>query len=131
MGNKLPYKLVRDSVEKLWNTKLKSMALDQDMFFSINSDNEWLATLEHGSIFITAKLFTIKLWFVQVEDDKRNVKKIPICVNLYYVSIALWFDHGIAFVASRLGKSWYLDNATVGWKRLNSIRVCIESENRY
>lgn len=66
-----------------------------------------------------------------MEDEKRNVKKIPIWVNFYNVSKALLSDEGIAFVASRLGKPWCLDNATVGRERLNFMRVCVEVKTEF
>lgn len=47
VGGKLSYNMVQATVEKQWNTKLKSMAPDQELFFfKFNSKDEIQVAIE-------------------------------------------------------------------------------------
>lgn len=124
VGGKLPFHLVHDMIEKQWRTKLKSMSLHHDFFFKFNTREERQIALEQYVLHIAEKLFIVKPWSVQVEEENKNVWTIPVWVNFDCVSKSLWFDEGLAFVPSSSGNRWCLDEATTSKERLNLTRVC-------
>lgn len=95
-------------------------------YFRFNNADERQTVLEHGSLFIAGKLFVIKPWSIQVERTKVMSELFQFGLIFYNVPKALWSDDRLAFVGSRLGKPWCMDDATAERERFNFVRIFIE-----
>ncbi|KAF5187792.1 hypothetical protein FRX31_022621, partial [Thalictrum thalictroides] len=85
LDKKLPYTLVKAQIEKKWTLSGHlDMALDGDMFyftFQNKEDREYV--IEEGSFHMLGKLFVIRPWSRQVEEERGSICSVPIWVKMF------------------------------------------------
>ncbi|KAF5180690.1 hypothetical protein FRX31_029722 [Thalictrum thalictroides] len=107
---KLSFSMVKSMVEKKWKLKrVMEMMLDGDFFyfdFSEFEDRE--AILDDGAFHMLGKLFIISLWSRDIEDNRGQISKIPLWVNLYRVLKYIWNSDGLSFIVNMVGKPLFI-----------------------
>ncbi|KAF9615233.1 hypothetical protein IFM89_022495 [Coptis chinensis] len=75
---------------------------------------------------MAGRVFMIRPWTEELEAQRRNMTTLPILVKIWDIPKQMWTKKGISFIASRIGKPHYWDEATRKKQRLNYAKVCIE-----
>ncbi|KAF5204899.1 Rna exonuclease [Thalictrum thalictroides] len=128
IDKKLPFSVVKNLLEKKWQLAGQfEMLLDEDLFyFNFTSYEDRIKVLEEGSLHIMGKLFVVKPWTRQIEEDRGKIHAIPLWVNFYKVPKYLWNPKGLSLLASTIGEPQFSDKNTESKKMLSFARVCIE-----
>ncbi|KAF5188412.1 zinc ion binding / nucleic acid binding protein [Thalictrum thalictroides] len=128
LDKKLPYSIVKENVLKKWKL-LGSMdiALDGDMYyFSFSSEEDRGRVIDEGAFHMAGKLFVVRPWTREVEDNRGSVRSVPIWVKLYNVPKHLWNGRGFSYITNRIGKPLFMDKTTEKKQMLTYARICVE-----
>ncbi|KAF5205315.1 hypothetical protein FRX31_005098 [Thalictrum thalictroides] len=100
LDRKLPFSLIRDSLEKQWILKGSfDMVADKDHFFSSS-----LVRMTRNR-FLKLVLLSLHAEFLLFNNlNKKKVQTIPIWINVYKVPKIFWSKQGLSFIASLVGK---------------------------
>ncbi|KAF5199003.1 zinc ion binding / nucleic acid binding protein [Thalictrum thalictroides] len=133
VDKKLPFKLVKDSLVKIWNLKgIFSVTTDKELFyFSFSDEEDRKKVIEGGPVFIAGRLFVVRKWTEEVEMLRSRVNTMPVWINLYHLPKTLWTKKGISFVASLIGYPLFCDATTFKKERLEFARVCVEISSEH
>lgn len=106
------------------------MWLDQNVFhMKINSKELKEGIMDGGPIFIMGRLFVIKKWLLEIEEQREKILSIPVWVKLWQQPKELIGeeddDEGISFVASLICTLYSMDMNTKKMRKLDFCRVCI------
>ncbi|KAL5708961.1 hypothetical protein ACHQM5_019702 [Ranunculus cassubicifolius] len=120
--------MVKEKAAKKWQLKGEiEMALDGDMFyFTFTNEEDRQRAVEMGPIYIRDKLFVVRPWTREVEENKGTVKKVPIWAKFTNVPKHLWNARGLSIIGSAIGRPMCMDRVTEGKQMLTYARVCIE-----
>ncbi|KAF9626369.1 hypothetical protein IFM89_032785 [Coptis chinensis] len=120
--------MVKTNVSKRWNLKGDfDLTLDGDIYyfkFYHNEDRE--SVLHNGSFYIAGKLFVIRPWTMEVEENRGLISRVLVWVKLYNVLKHLWNAKGFSYKTSSLGKPLFMDKTTEGKQMLIFARICID-----
>ncbi|KAF5205327.1 Rna exonuclease [Thalictrum thalictroides] len=128
LDKKLPYTLVQTMVKKRWKLQGElEIGLDGDMYyFKFNNAQDREDALDGGSFFMAGKLFVVKAWSIEVEENRGLVMNVPVWVKFLNVPKHLWNTKGLSVMASALGKPLCMDKTTEDRKMLTFARICVE-----
>jgi len=56
----------------------------------------------------------------------NKITKIPVWIQIYDLPFLLWTNEGLSEVASMVGQPLFCDELTLGCKRLDYARLCVE-----
>ncbi|KAF5208135.1 hypothetical protein FRX31_002278 [Thalictrum thalictroides] len=124
VGKRLLYPMVKAAVQKQWGIQAFDMVADADVFyFKFHSEQDKMAAIDKGPIFIAGRLFVVRFWSPESEKGKNFISSIPIWVKFEDVPKNLWSEDGLGFLASLIGKHVCLDDATANKTRLKFAKV--------
>ncbi|KAF5201499.1 hypothetical protein FRX31_008918 [Thalictrum thalictroides] len=107
LDKKLPFSMVKDTVEKKWTLKgSMDLALDGDMYyFTFHNEEDRAQILDEGSFFIAGKLFVIRAWSREVEENRGSITSVPIWVKMFNVPKYLWNKKGLSLLEKEIPNS--------------------------
>ncbi|KAF5192107.1 Rna exonuclease, partial [Thalictrum thalictroides] len=128
VDRRLPYKLVKDSLTKMWKLKGSfTLTTDRELYyFNFSEDEDRKKIVEGGPVFIAGRLFVIRMWSEEVDRLGNKINTIPVWANLYNLPKSMWTKKGISFVASLIGVPLFSDVMTFKKERLEYARVSVE-----
>ncbi|KAK8684471.1 hypothetical protein V6N13_040498 [Hibiscus sabdariffa] len=92
--------------------------------FANTSSRDWV--LEHGPWHIQNKPLILRNWEPNLQKLDFDLASMPLWVLLYNVPLELYFQKGLSYIASALGRPLCMDSITTSKKRLEFAKVCIE-----
>ncbi|KAF9597553.1 hypothetical protein IFM89_019544 [Coptis chinensis] len=101
------------------------MIADKDLFyFKFINDEDRQLVLENGPIFLAGRIFEVRTWSPEVEQQRNKIKVLPIWVKINLPKL-FWMKNGIDFVSSLIRKPICMDEATANRTRISYARVCV------
>ncbi|KAF5196087.1 hypothetical protein FRX31_014324 [Thalictrum thalictroides] len=98
LDKKLPFMVVKEAILKKWKPKGQvDVALDGDIFyFTFYNSEDKHEALDLGSVYLSGKLFVIKPWSREVEENRGEIHSVPIWVKMHHVPKNLWNIKGFS-----------------------------------
>lgn len=129
IGHRLPYGLVKRTVEKAWKIKgslemTVHGARPYIMKFSLEEDR--ITALEHGPVFMSNVPFFVRAWKPYIEQELENIEAVPVWMILRGVPLHLFNPKGLSIIMSVIGKPLLVDGPTAARTRMAYARVCVE-----
>ncbi|KAL5730377.1 hypothetical protein ACHQM5_003203 [Ranunculus cassubicifolius] len=127
LDEKLSFTFVKKKLEAAWKLKTElDMSLDGEIYYFRLSPEEREAVIDQGPILMAGKIFVIKPWSPEIEENKGQIKTLSLWVKMWNVPKHLWNKKGISKIASSIGRPQFMDKNTEGKRMLSFTRVYIE-----
>ncbi|KAK8668938.1 hypothetical protein V6N13_106383 [Hibiscus sabdariffa] len=85
---------------------------------------DWV--LESGPWHIQQKAIILRRWMLGLKFDVLQLDSAPVWVKLWHVPLELFFQQGLGYVVSAIGKPLYTDRATALKQQLEFAKIFIE-----
>ncbi|KAF5176160.1 hypothetical protein FRX31_034253, partial [Thalictrum thalictroides] len=92
LDKKLPYSMVKEILTRRWKLQGEfDIGLDEDMFyFHFNNEEDREYVLDEGPVLLAGKLFVVRAWTREVEENRGSICSVPIWLKMYNVPKHLW-----------------------------------------
>jgi len=128
-GFKLPYFAMNSIAHRIWKRfdleDVTSLANGFTMFHFKTKD-DLQKVIENGPWMFGGKAIILQKWHSGFVFDMNKITKIPVWIQIYDLPFPLWTKEGLNEVASMVGQPLSCDELTLGCKRLDYARLCVE-----
>jgi hypothetical protein len=94
--------------------------------FRFKTEDELQKVIENGPWMFGGKSIILQKWHSGFVFDKNKITKLPVWIRIYDLPFPLWTKGGLSEVASMVGQPLSYDELTLGCKRLDYARLCVE-----
>ncbi|KAK8615314.1 hypothetical protein V6N13_069090 [Hibiscus sabdariffa] len=94
------------------------------LIFPSQRVRDWV--LETGPWHIQQKAIVLRRWKPGLKLEELKLTSAPIWIKLWHVSLELYSQQGLSYVASAVGRPLYSDRATTLKQHLEFAKVCVE-----
>ncbi|KAF5187581.1 Rna exonuclease [Thalictrum thalictroides] len=95
-------------------------------YFKFSNEDDKNEVLEEGPFYMAGKLFIIRSWTREIEENRGSITTIPIWVKMFNVPKHLWSAKGFSFLASSIGKPVCMDKVTERKQMLTFAMICVD-----
>lgn len=127
--SRLPFKLVEESVQKLWGSLGLQKVFLQDkgyFIFKFSNPEERDNVLALGPWYISNKLIYLKHWKEGLDFVSDACSKTPVWVKFHNVPLSYLTASGLSYLASGIGKPLFVDKVTEKLEPMTFARMCVE-----
>ena len=128
-GFKLPYSAMNSIAHRIWKRfgleDVTSLANGFTMF-RFKTEDELQKVIENGPWMFGGKAIILQKWHSGFVFDMNKITKLPVWIRIYDLPFPLWTKEGLSEVASMVGQPLSCDELTLGCKRLDYARLCVE-----
>jgi len=94
--------------------------------FRFKTEDDLQKVIENGPWMFGGKAIILQKWHYGFVFDMNKITKIPVWIQIYDLPFPLWTNEGLNEVASMVGQPLSCDELTLGCKRLDYTRLCVE-----
>lgn len=77
---------------------------------------------------IWGKFFLLKLWTPSMRLDNKDVRIVPVWIQLPGLEVQFWSMKGLSKIASKVGKPLFDEKCTVHKEKISFARVLVEMD---
>lgn len=126
---RLPFKLVEDSIQKLWGSLGLQKVFLQDkgyFIYKFSNPEERNNVLALGPWYISNKLIYLKHWKEGLDFASDACTKAPVWVKFHNVPLSYLTRSGLSNLASGIGKPLFVDKVTEKLEPMTYARMCVK-----
>ncbi|XP_052305936.1 uncharacterized protein LOC127904894 [Populus trichocarpa] len=96
------------------------------IMFRFKTEDDLQKVIENGPWMFGGKAIILQKWHSGFVFDMNKITKLPVWIRIYDLPFPLWTKEGLSEVASMVGQPLSCDELTLGCKRLDYARLCVE-----
>lgn len=129
IGKKLNFHAVKSIAFRIWGELglQDVLAMDNGFFFFQFLTGEAVITVLDGGPWHMVKMpLVLKRWSPNLTLLREDLSSVPLWTRLYGIPLEYWFEEGLSYIASAIGKPLYTDRMTSLKTRISYARLCVE-----